>query len=108
MGGRWLFGTHEHLAISECSGRFITVKCKNKILEYKNKCVRVVDLGLGLGPRNLCFIFLHHKILNVLFFGGQLCTLSGCLDARAVFRFVVESKHRNSHYFYLYSHKHYI
>ena len=59
----------------------------------------VVDLGLEMKIL---------KILNVLFFGGQLCTLSGCLDARAVFRFVAESKHRNSHYFYLYSHKLYI
>ena len=62
----------------------------------------VVDLGLEMKILKIL------KILNVLFFGGQLCTLSGCLDARAVFRFVVESKHRNSHYFYLYSHKLYI
>ena len=71
----------------------------------KNKRVCIVDLNLGLEMRNVCFTFQHHKILNVLFFGGQLCTLSGCLDARAVFRFVVESKHRNGHYFCLYSHK---
>ena len=62
----------------------------------------VVDLGLEMKILKIL------KILNVLFFGGQLCTLSGCLDTRAVFRFVVESKHRNSHYFYLYSHKPYI
>ena len=67
----------------------------------KDKCV-FMNLELEMKILNIL------KILDVLFFGGQLCTLSGCLDARAVFRFVVESKHRNSHYFYLYSHKLYI
>ena len=72
------------------------MKFKNKIMKIKKINVCVVNLGLEMKIL---------KILNVLFFGGQLCTLSECLDARAVFRFVVESKHRNSHYFYLYSHK---
>ena len=77
---------------------YMFVKFRNKIFKIKKINVYCVFCNLGL----------EMKILNVLFFGGQLCTLSGCLDARAVFRFVAESKHRNSHYFYLYSHKLYI
>ena len=68
-------------------------------IKYGNKKNNMCVVNLNLGLENVCFIFLHHKILNVLFFGGQLCTLSGCLDARAVFRFVAESKHHNSYYF---------
>ena len=57
-GGRWLFGTQEHLAISEYSGRFITIRRSMKQLNNRIFGLRRTSLVEKV-------IFKNDRIINI-------------------------------------------